>query len=97
MAADGLLVPGSAQDAFPRHRPFDDVGVARRKADSARESVAEALDPSQQRKAQRVVYATAREAKERQQQGLPPVDSFEVAAREWFEVNRGGWVKGYAD
>ena len=33
------------------------------------------------------------EADERQQQGPPPVDSFEAAAREWFEVKRGADVK----
>jgi len=59
--------------------------------------VADGLDPSQERKAERVVHAKAREAEERQQQGLPPVDSFEAVAREWFEVKQGGWAKGYAD
>jgi integrase len=77
--------------------PSTTLAIARRKADAAREKVADSLDPSQERKAERVGHAKAREAEERQQQGLPPVDSFEAVAREWFEVKRGGWAKGYAD
>ena len=77
--------------------PSTTLANARRKADAARERVAEGLDPSQERKAERVLHAKAREAEERQQQGLPPADSFEAVAREWFEVKRGGWAKGYAD
>jgi integrase len=77
--------------------PSTTLAIARRKADAAREKVADGLDPSQERKAERVGHAKAREAEERQQQGLPPVDSFEAVAREWFEVKRGGWAKGYAD
>ena len=77
--------------------PATTLAIARRKADAAREQVADGHDPSQARKAERVVYAKAKEADERQQQGLPPVDSFEAVAREWFEVRRGGWAKSYAD
>lgn len=73
------------------------LAIARRKTDAARENVADGLDPSQQRQAERVVHAKAIEAEERQRHGLPPVDSFEAVAREWVEVKRGGWVKGYAD
>ena len=77
--------------------PSTTLAIARRKADAAREKVADGLDPSQERRAERAVHAKAREAEERQQQGLPPVDSFEAVAREWFDVKRGGWAKGYAD
>lgn len=63
----------------------------------AREKVADGLDPSDERKAERLRQAKLLEVEERQQQGLPPVDSFEAVAREWFEVKRGGWAKGYAD
>jgi integrase len=28
---------------------------------------------------------------------LPPLDSFEATAREWFAVKRGGWAPSYAD
>ena len=33
----------------------------------------------------------------RREQGLPPLDSFEATAREWFAVKRGGWAPSYAD
>ena len=49
--------------------PSTTLAIARRKADAAREKVADGLDPSQERKAERVVHAKAREAEERQQQG----------------------------
>ena len=52
--------------------PSTALAIARRKADAAREKVADGRDPSQERKAQRVVYAKAIEAEKRQQQGLPP-------------------------
>jgi integrase len=77
--------------------PSTTLAIARRKADAAREKVADGHDPSQARKAERVGHTKAREAEERQAQGLPPVDSFEAIAREWFEVKRGGWAKAYAD
>lgn len=77
--------------------PSTTLAIARRKADAAREKVADGLDPSDERKAERLRQAKSRDAEERQQQGLPPVDSFEAVAREWFEVKRGGWAKGYAD
>lgn len=77
--------------------PSTTLAIARRKADAAREKVADGLDPSQQRKAERVVHAKAIDAEERQRHGLPPVDSFEAVAREWFDIKCGGWVKGYSD
>jgi integrase len=77
--------------------PSTTLAIARRKADAAREKVADGLDPSQQRKAERMQHAKAREAEEREQQGLPPVESFEAVAREWFEVKRGSWATGYSD
>ena len=70
--------------------PSTTLAIARRKADAARETVEEGLDPTQELETERVVHANAREAQERRQQGLPPVDSFEAVAREWFEVKRGG-------
>lgn len=77
--------------------PSTTLAIARRKADAAREQVADGQDPSQARKVQRAGFAKAIEAKKRLQLGLPALDSFEDVAREWFEVRRGGWVKGYAD
>ena len=46
---------------------------------------------------QRAGFTKAIEAKKRLQLGLPALDSFEDVAREWFEVRRSGWVKGYSD
>lgn len=77
--------------------PSTTLAIARRKADAAREKVADGQDPSQERKAQRVVNAKAIEAEKRQQQGLPPIDSFEDVGCEWFEVRRGGWANGYSE
>lgn len=77
--------------------PSTTLAIARCKADAAREKVADGQDPSQERKAQRVVHAKAIEAEKRQQQGLPPINSFEEVAREWFEVRRGGWAEGYSE
>ena len=77
--------------------PDTSLALARRKADAARHLVAESIDPSQKRKAEKAGYEQARVADEREAQGLPPVDSFEAVAREWFAVKRGGWAPSYAD
>ena len=77
--------------------PDTALAIARRKADAARQLVADNLDPSQKRKAERAGYAQDRIANERESQGLPPLDSFEAVAREWFAVKRDGWAASYAD
>jgi len=77
--------------------PDTSLKLARRKADELRTMVAEGIDPSAQRKAAKVALATAREAEVREAKGLPPVDSFEAIAREWYEVKRGGWAASYAE
>ena len=77
--------------------PDTALAIARRKADAARQLVADDLDPSQKRKAERAGYAQDRIANEREAQGLPPLDSFEAVAREWFAVKRDGWAASYAD
>ena len=69
--------------------PSTTLAIARRKADTAREQVADGQDPSQARKVQRAGFTKAIEAKKRLQLGLPALDSFEDVAREWFEVRRG--------
>ena len=73
------------------------LALARRKADAARHLVAESSDPCQKRKAEKTGYEQARVADDREAQGLPPPDSFEAMAREWFSVKRGGWAPSYAD
>jgi integrase len=77
--------------------PDTTLAIARRKADTARRLLAEGFDPSQQRKAERAGYVKAREEKEREAQGLPPIDSFEAVAREWYEIRKDGWAKSYGD
>ena len=77
--------------------PDTTLALARRKADAARQMLAEGIDPSQQRKAEKETYAQARVAEEREAQGLPPLDSFEAVAREWFAVKKDGWAASYGD
>src|SRR6185295_9190657 len=59
--------------------------------------LAEGFDPSQQKKAERAAHVHTREQKEREAQGLPPIDSFEAIAREWYEVRKDDWSKSYGD
>lgn len=77
--------------------PDTSLALARRKAEAARALVAEGLDPSAERKAQRQRHLEARTEQVRRSQGLPPSGSFEAVAREWFEVRRSGWSKSYGD
>ncbi|KQW45814.1 MULTISPECIES: integrase arm-type DNA-binding domain-containing protein [unclassified Roseateles] len=77
--------------------PDTTLAIARRKADAIRQLLAEGIDPSQKRRAAKASYAEARAAQEREAQGLPPVDSFEAVAREWFAVKKDGWAKSYSD
>lgn len=77
--------------------PDTTLALARRKADAARQLVADKVDPSEKRKAEKVGYAQERVADEREAQGLPPLNSFEAVAREWFAVKRDGWAASYAD
>jgi integrase len=77
--------------------PDTSLALARRKADAARQLVAEDIDPSQKRRAEKASYAQARIADDREAHGLPPLDSFEAVAREWFAVKRDGWAASYSD
>lgn len=76
--------------------PDTSLALARRKADAARQLVAEGIDPSQKRKAEKESYVQARAADQRDEQGLAPLDSFEAIAREWFAVKRDGWADSYS-
>jgi len=77
--------------------PDTSLALARRKANTARSQVAEGVDPSEARKAERQGFLKVKEEAARQVQGLPPSGSFEGIAREWFEVRRSGWSAGYGD
>jgi integrase len=76
--------------------PDTSLALARRKANEARALVAEGIDPSAQRKAERQERVAANIEQERVRQGLPASGSFEAIAREWFEVKRSGWAPGYS-
>ncbi len=77
--------------------PDTTLAIARRKADATRHLLAEDIDPSQKRKTEKASYVQSREAQERESQGLPPLDSFEAVAREWFAVKQDSWAKSYSD
>lgn len=66
---------------------YPDVGLkdARAKRDEARKLLANGIDPSENRKAQK--NARSEQA----------ANSFEVVAREWFSKYSPGWAKGHAD
>lgn len=77
--------------------PDTTLATARRKAQDARELVAAGGDPSQQRKLSRAAHEVARTVEVRKSQGLPPLDSFEAIAREWFTVKRDAWAPSYSE
>ena len=58
---------------------------ARRKTQEARNSVANGVDPSDERKASKVAQLHQIENKKRITEGLPALDSFEHVALEWFD------------
>jgi len=71
--------------------PDTSLAFARQRADEARVLVAAGTDPSDVRKAKKVDQAVQREAEHRIESGIPPVDSFEEVAREWFEKHAVNW------
>lgn len=66
---------------------YPDVALkdARQRRDEARKLIANGVDPSEHRKAQK---ATSREN---------GANSFEVIAREWFDKHSANWVASHAD
>jgi integrase len=66
---------------------YPDVGLkaARERLEQARKQVAAGIDPSEQRKAARIVAATNTE------------DLFESIAREWYQLNERTWAPNHAD
>jgi len=77
--------------------PDTSLGLARRKADEARALLAEGKNPSDRRKAEKASWAQAEIVEERKAKGLPPLDSFEAVAREWFDIKKSGWAPMYAE
>lgn len=72
---------------------YPDTGLkaARDKADEARQLVAAGTDPSDVRKAGKARQAEMLEAEKRINDGLPPENSFEAIAREWFAKHAPNW------
>jgi hypothetical protein len=72
--------------------PDTTLAIARRKADELRRLLAEGFDASRTRKGERESFEKQREADQRVAQGLPPLDSFEAIAREWYAVKKDDWA-----
>lgn len=77
--------------------PTTSLSAARRKAEEARRLVSEGVDPSHARKEARGAAVRSREAEQRASAGLPPLDSFEAVAREWYAKNEPGWAPSHAE
>lgn len=78
--------------------PDTSLRLARQKAQAARELVAEGIDPSDARKADKAQRAREVEARAAEDAGLPGAGSFEFVAREWIEtVHREQVSEGHAD
>ncbi len=77
---------------------YPDVGLAdaRRRADEARKLVSSGIDPSDARKEVRTEARKLHAATKRAASGLPPEDSFEAVAREWYVKNATGWAPSHA-
>ncbi|MBC7619438.1 MAG: tyrosine-type recombinase/integrase [Candidatus Saccharibacteria bacterium] len=78
--------------------PDTGLGLARKKADEARKLVAAGTEPSDVRQAAKAKDQTEREAEQRADAGLPPVDSFEAVARTWLATVHAAKVsEGHAE
>jgi integrase len=77
--------------------PDTTLSDARRRAEDARRLIKNGRDPSDLRKAARKKVAARREAESRAAAGLPPLDSFEAIAREWYAKHAPSWADTHAD
>jgi integrase len=77
--------------------PDTGLSLARKKADEARRLVSAGTDPSDVRKETRTELALHRAAALRVTEGLPPIDSFEAVAREWYTKNAPTWAPSHSD
>jgi hypothetical protein len=76
--------------------PDTTLSLARRKADEARQLVRDGIDPSAARQAARKESERKRNDDRRADAGLPPVDSFEAVAREWYAKHQPNWAATHA-
>jgi Arm DNA-binding domain len=63
--------------------PTTSLSLARKQAEEARRLVRQGVDPSGNRKAERIERTRLRTVEKLAAAGLPPIDSFEAVAREW--------------
>jgi integrase len=77
--------------------PATTLSLARKKAELARQQVRSGVDPSDLRKAARQARDRKRDDDERAKAGLPPTDSFEHVAREWYEKNAPSWADTHSE
>jgi integrase len=77
--------------------PDTSLALARTKAAEARALVSAGTDPSDVRKEGKVEAERRREEDKRAEAGLPPVDSFEAVAREWYDTRKGEWAASYGE
>ncbi len=66
--------------------PEVSLAVARQRRDEAKRQIAEGIDPSEARKADKEVQARARVVEELQEAGQPLPGTFEAVAREWWST-----------
>ena len=76
--------------------PDTSLKLARKKAEAARQELAEGIDPSSSRKAQRETYKQNIMEKKRDLTGAPIPNSLEDLALEWIETRIPIWSDSYA-
>jgi integrase len=91
-----LPVPRQAQHAVAGHVSGHVAGPGAAQGRRG-EGAAEGKNPSDLRKAEKASWAQAEIVEERKAKGLPPLDSFEAVAREWFDIKKSGWAPLYAE
>jgi integrase len=77
--------------------PATTLSLARKKAEEAREQVRSGIDPSDVRKAAKKVIQHRRAAERLAAEGVPPPNSFEAIAREWYEKNARSWAASHSE
>lgn len=76
--------------------PETGLALARKKAEEARQTLAGGVDPSRKRKDNKAALRAEWASEERMAKGLPPLNSFEALARDWFAVRRDSWAPSYS-
>lgn len=77
--------------------PTTSLSLARKQAEEARRMVREGVDPSGTRKAARAERVRQRVVEDMAAAGLPPIDSFEAVAREWYGKHSPQWAPSHAE